>query len=338
MKNKIKFLLAACCMCGILNAQTLLLSENFESGNLNTWMDCTNQITTEHVHSGKYADKYMGYPGCTKYLSKDATEVYMKMWFYFPVGFLWNTASLGGRHFWRLTNAQGSSWQFRQVDSEAPQGGFKACHINLFIGNGGSEYGHYRNITPFPEGTWFSFEYHIKLNDPGKSNGLMEVWVNGARSDLQVGYSNNIIPRIVGADFGWDYPFNMFRLNTNYDYCTSGDICYWYTDDVEIWSGCPPGSPCATATSVNEKRNNTAIQVYPNPFIESAIVDFTEIRKSPNEKLDFHLYNLLGEEIISYTNIQDDHLELKNALPAGIYLYKVMLNGEPIDSGKIIKQ
>ncbi|MDD5571250.1 MAG: T9SS type A sorting domain-containing protein [Bacteroidales bacterium] len=79
--------------------------------------------------------------------------------------------------------------------------------------------------------------------------------------------------------------------------------------------------------------------IYPNPFSESATIDFSNINKLSGGDLSFHLYNLLGKEVTVFTNISTDKLILeKKNLAEGMYLYKVMLNEKFIGSGKLVVQ
>ncbi|HRN51900.1 MAG TPA: hypothetical protein PK788_00220 [Gemmatimonadaceae bacterium] len=49
-------------------------------------------------------------------------------------------------------------------------------------------------------GNWYCVEAHIKLNDAGASNGVMEVWING---DLEIRKS----------DLNWVGAFNSYGIN-----------------------------------------------------------------------------------------------------------------------------
>ena len=227
----------------MLNAQTLLLSEGFE-GSMSSWSSFPNIITSEEVHSGSFSSKYKASLGASKSIPP-STEVYFKQWLYFPVGFDWSVK--GGKHFWRLIH-DSSTYMVRQIDTQT---GFvnQTVAFILFIGSNGQQQGPtYRMDIPFPEGKWFSFEYHIKLNDtlPMLSNGIVEAWIDGVPCPIYRGAPfNDVVPSLTNMNFNWDKPFNKFRLDTNYDNCPpSSDKCFWYSDDLEVWNGCPPGSPC----------------------------------------------------------------------------------------------
>lgn len=83
--------------------------------------------------------------------------------------------------------------------------------------------------------------------------------------------------------------------------------------------------------------NNTtdAIAIYPNPFTNTLnIVISTELVG----KCELHLFNVLGEEVMS-TNLTNSDTKLATTeLPAGIYFYEVMNNNKIIQSGKLISQ
>ncbi|MBI2269132.1 MAG: T9SS type A sorting domain-containing protein [Bacteroidetes bacterium] len=81
------------------------------------------------------------------------------------------------------------------------------------------------------------------------------------------------------------------------------------------------------------------ISVYPNPFGETSTVDLSEIKKSVNDNLSFHLFSVLGKEVMIRSNISGNKLLIeKKDMAVGIYLYKVVLNEKCIEDGKLIIQ
>jgi hypothetical protein len=292
-----------------------LISDGFENGTAG-WDEFTNIVTTEKVHSGTHSAKYNGYPGATKSFGQNVTEVYFRLWLYFPSGFNWSVA--GGRHFWRLTNAQGSYWQNRQIDSQP--NGPRQVSLPFFIGTNGasvSPAGGYILTLLFPEDKWFLYEFHIKLNTPGQSNGLAEVWIDGVSCPIQLGWGGATVPRVQNANFNWDLPFNMLRMNTNFDNCNT--VCYWYTDDMEVWNGCPPGSPCNTSTGINNSGTVHTLSIFPNPA-NTAIKIQTDLDQGKTSEIK--IYNMLGKEIFSKQINASDELIDTSDLPNGVYLIK----------------
>jgi len=95
-----------------------------------------------------------------------------------------------------------------------------------------------------------------------------------------------------------------------------------------------------TTTGIKaEDKLQNKINAYPNPFSESCIVDLSSIKKSAEENLNFHLYNLLGKEVASYMNISANKLTIhRKGLGSGVYIYKVMQNNQQAGTGKLIVQ
>ncbi|MFI5163960.1 MAG: right-handed parallel beta-helix repeat-containing protein [Bacteroidia bacterium] len=85
--------------------------------------------------------------------------------------------------------------------------------------------------------------------------------------------------------------------------------------------------------------SSNLILCYPNPFTENTTVDFLNMKKSAQDKLDFHLFDLSGKEILVTNHILGDKLKLeRKTLTEGTYFYTVILNEEFIGSGKLIIQ
>lgn len=80
------------------------------------------------------------------------------------------------------------------------------------------------------------------------------------------------------------------------------------------------------------------INVYPNPFSTSAIVDFSGLKKMPGDDLNFHLFNTLGEKVSVYSVDGDILLLEKKNMAPGIYFYIVTLNQKHTGTGKLVVQ
>ena len=94
-----------------------------------------------------------------------------------------------------------------------------------------------------------------------------------------------------------------------------------------------------TAVGVQENILNSTVTVYPNPFSEYTTIDLKNVQSSSGGLLSFHLYNVLGNEVMTHTDISAKELQVReNELPLGIYYYSVKRNSELIGAGKLIKQ
>ena len=210
-----------------VNAATLLFSDGFESGKLSKWSYSADKISDAQVHSGTKALHYDGWPG-TEVKISPTREVFLKLWWYFPPNFSGGWAP--GRHFWRFRTGVGQS----QIDTQAQAkpNGFSIAYLAM----GSSDAGWYPNAAQLPKGRWFKLEFYSRLNSPGVANGETALWIDEVQKfrDQNVTLTNN------------DNGFNLFQLTTNYNdkSCPSDLVCDWYMDDVEVWNGCPPSSPC----------------------------------------------------------------------------------------------
>ena len=77
--------------------------------------------------------------------------------------------------------------------------------------------------------------------------------------------------------------------------------------------------------------------VYPNPFSASLYIELDEA-PLPNNNTVFKIYNLLGTQIMNMPlKNQSATIEVDD-IPAGAYYYKIEVNGQPIQSGKLVSQ
>ena len=93
---------------------------------------------------------------------------------------------------------------------------------------------------------------------------------------------------------------------------------------------------CLTAGITSYNLGSEIVSVYPNPFTSSLHIVLNN--SSQINKVEFKMYNVLGEEVLN-TNVT---MELKtietNSFPTGIYFYKMIENNKTIQSGKLISQ
>ena len=89
-------------------------------------------------------------------------------------------------------------------------------------------------------------------------------------------------------------------------------------------------------SAVHENSQSSLLQVYPNPFSEFTAIDFGNIKRSSSDDLCFSVCNVLGMEVVFIQNITADKVQLRRTFAAGVYFCKILLNGNCIDSGKLI--
>ena len=89
-----------------------------------------------------------------------------------------------------------------------------------------------------------------------------------------------------------------------------------------------------TITGINDFENEINYNVYPNPMAEIAFLSFE------NKDFKSHrviLYNLSGEAVFESNSTTTDKIEIvRNGLPAGLYFFQILLDGNPYGTGKII--
>ena len=74
------------------------------------------------------------------------------------------------------------------------------------------------------------------------------------------------------------------------------------------------------------------ISLFPNPTTSP----FT-VSKNTNEALQFHLYNLIGQQVLNKNLIESETTIERNNLATGTYLFSITnASGRIIDNGKLI--
>jgi OmpA-OmpF porin, OOP family len=125
------------------------------------------------------------------------------------------------------------------------------------------------------------------------------------------------------ADSSYDYfIIGNFFTDANTDtviLLPSQDYCYayYYIDDICISTD----SLTCGITSVNKLQLQNTINIYPNPFSNSAILEFSNGLYLNNNKVA--LYDMMGNNIRNY-EMKGDKLKIeRNGLSQGVYLIKL---------------
>ena len=97
----------------------------------------------------------------------------------------------------------------------------------------------------------------------------------------------------------------------------------------------------ATALSLSTVSTNditsleNALSVYPNPFSDNTTISINKSIQLKNAEMV--VYNVIGKEMARISDIQSHEFKLeKNNLSTGMYLYKLINNGQEIATGKLI--
>ena len=91
-----------------------------------------------------------------------------------------------------------------------------------------------------------------------------------------------------------------------------------------------------TTTGIYAVYTQEAVAIYPNPFTTS--INIIMNHASQINVGEFRLYNILGAEIMRTIITKQITILDTNNLPVGIYFYKVNINNNTIQSGKLFSQ
>ncbi len=112
----------------------------------------------------------------------------------------WAEAAIA--HVWSGRPSQGSALILDPASGTDPSGSLRTTKYNDFdhLRWIGQTRGHDPIFDPARNGTWICVESHARLNDPGQSNGVFELWVDGV-PDARAQNLN-----VLGsyADYGWN--------------------------------------------------------------------------------------------------------------------------------------
>jgi hypothetical protein len=157
---------------------------------------------------------------------------------------------------------------------------------------------------------WFCIEAHVKLNDPGVSNGIQEFWING-----------NLEARKTGLNFIGTY--TDYAINAVYfeNYWNSGSVKLQerYFDNIVISK-----SPIGPYTE--------ALRSVPHHFVNSSPGNFSK------KQLFYEAIDLRGR-IIMRTTISNTNSSLLQNLPTilpgkGVFLFKI----QDVTTGKLLNR
>jgi parallel beta-helix repeat protein len=93
------------------------------------------------------------------------------------------------------------------------------------------------NRTVLESGRWYSIRQRVKMNEPGVSNGILQIWLDGKLVHDQ----NDVLFRTTG-DFSIDQMYFSTFFGGNEDWRTSKDETVYF-DDFEIKVPEPPREP-----------------------------------------------------------------------------------------------
>ncbi|NQU31868.1 MAG: DUF3494 domain-containing protein, partial [Bacteroidetes bacterium] len=124
-------------------------------------------------------------------------------------------------------------------------------------------------------------------------------------------------------------PVENDDLDTNYNVIVSG-IC-----SITVTSADVSLSMCTT-TSIDTQDDARVATIYPNPFHNSlnVVINFSPLFNM----VYLNIYNVLGVEVIHKTLTEKSNILDTSKLPKGVYLYRVVIDNEIIQSGILISE
>jgi hypothetical protein len=183
------------------------------------------------------------------------------------------------------------------------------------------------NIPIFSEensGNWYCVESHVKLNTPGKSDGVFEFWING---EFQAGSYN------LNWHGNWNENQSNYGINAVFfeNYWNDGSPAEQerYFDNLIIST---ERIGCELTSSIENTGIINVITISPNPAS-----DYIEIQVKPSEGLEpsegynVQIFNILGIEVgqsslivITGQTGASDLLKIDiSNLNAGVYFIKI---------------
>ncbi len=89
----------------------------------------------------------------------------------------------------------------------------------------------------------------------------------------------------------------------------------------------------ATVSTKNIKKPGIDLQVYPNPFVETATF---EIKGNDFRQIHFRLFDAVGRQVRQEQYVQTHFDFYRNNLTTGMYFYEILGDGELIANGKLM--
>lgn len=192
--------------CGTVSAQSatrLPFTSNFETGNFSEWDAFRNTtgvtIETNGCQSGRcargpfpagtiidnYGDFLFGDNRSVR--GPKVEEVWLSLYSKFDPGIVWPSSSQKIAIF-NLTDPSSGDRLYQAYVYVRSNGEYAVDKSNIATWQ---FFGYYQNANGAPVGVrlgqWDKLKLHVKLNTPGQSNGVIQLWVNNV---LKIDYNN----------------------------------------------------------------------------------------------------------------------------------------------------
>jgi hypothetical protein len=161
--------------------------------------------------------------------------------------------------------------------------------------------------------TWYCIEHHVKLNDPGQSNGVQEFWINGQLEAAKTGLN------FTGTYT--EYAINAVFFENYWNSGSSKDQERYFDNIVVSATKIGPHNPAAVSgRSASSPRAAVSMRRLPNGAIMCSL-------PYPG-KFSAAVYSLKGECRYSKENCSPGKVILDaKKLPSGIFIVKIIADG-----------
>ncbi len=144
----------------------------------------------------------------------------------------------------------------------------------------------------------------------------------------------NIIRPYVYADPNKQFTNANFELNVDHDFMNYPGIKDFITNRRASLTTQLIALGCSALQLEELKETGFKFQIFPNPFDQSATVEFDNPQ---HEDFDLMVYNPVGQLLLSIENIKSDHVKIERRnLADGIYFFRLQKEGELMATGKFI--
>jgi hypothetical protein len=155
-------------------------------------------------------------------------------------------------------------------------------------------------------GKWFCVEMHVKLNDPGESNGVQEFWIDGELEARREGLN------FVGTYT--DYSINAIFFENYWNEGSPKEQERYFDNIVVSRSYIGP----VDMTDVDEEENSE-LRIYPNPASE-----FIRIGAPNGGNADVRIYDLMGNEVLRKERMSSGEMIGIRDLSEGVYFCRII--------------
>ena len=144
-------------------------------------------------------------------------------------------------------------------------------------------------------------------------------------------------------DFQNDGTIDSYEQNPTYIYDTVGiySVCLTVTDSISERTELKENYITVNAVSADEYTlsvTNELIDNYPNPFNGATTISFS-LTAEHAENAEIEVYNMKGQKVenLPITNSLNQQIIWNaNNFASGVYFYKLMVDGNPVDTKKMI--